>query len=290
MTTPNTPDHNRDRDQAPPTVAEIAELTRRLRDLSARGRDADPGERAVFLADKDALIARITDTGTDAGSAGPVRHTHAAIRNRVTGDPDVGWSARATGADGSMATFDASGYYSDAHLSAIAAARDAGEHERAEALQNAPWTAQDTTTDHPIAETYAEVSAGADPWPDLVMPEWMAEQARRTEAQMAAGTYVAGPDDRAAISARIAALRAEHIAEAAAVDGDGESARTQCGPAPAVEEAEVRREQLTRWHHDDHPAGIDGKATDVGVETAQNGTEHPDGRADGCDDGSGWDR
>ena len=49
---------------AAPTVREISELTARLRDISARGRDVDPGERERFLADKDALIARITDTTT----------------------------------------------------------------------------------------------------------------------------------------------------------------------------------------------------------------------------------
>lgn len=47
---------------ATPTAREIAALTARLRDLSARGRDVDPSEQAQFLADKDALIARITDT------------------------------------------------------------------------------------------------------------------------------------------------------------------------------------------------------------------------------------
>lgn len=45
-----------------PSVAEIAELTRRLRGLSAPGREVDEAERAAFLADKDALIARITNT------------------------------------------------------------------------------------------------------------------------------------------------------------------------------------------------------------------------------------
>ena len=42
-----------------PTIAEIADLTRRLRALSAAGRDADPAERAAFLADKDALLNRV---------------------------------------------------------------------------------------------------------------------------------------------------------------------------------------------------------------------------------------
>jgi hypothetical protein len=43
----------------PPTVREIAELTARLRELTARGREADPIERAAFLADKRALLDRI---------------------------------------------------------------------------------------------------------------------------------------------------------------------------------------------------------------------------------------
>lgn len=47
------------RDEDTPSIREIAELTARLRRLSAAGRDADPNEREAFLADKDALIARI---------------------------------------------------------------------------------------------------------------------------------------------------------------------------------------------------------------------------------------
>jgi len=47
-----------------PSVREIAALTARLRELSARGRDADPAARAAFIADKDALIARITASST----------------------------------------------------------------------------------------------------------------------------------------------------------------------------------------------------------------------------------
>ena len=53
----------------PPSIAEIAELTARLRRLSAAGRDADPGERAAFLADKDALIERITTDQADRDAA-----------------------------------------------------------------------------------------------------------------------------------------------------------------------------------------------------------------------------
>ncbi len=47
-------------DHTPPTVAEIAALTARLRALSNAGAATDPAERARFLADKDALIDRIT--------------------------------------------------------------------------------------------------------------------------------------------------------------------------------------------------------------------------------------
>jgi len=42
-----------------PPVREIAALTARLRALSA----ADPDEVAAFLADKDALLIRIADSG-----------------------------------------------------------------------------------------------------------------------------------------------------------------------------------------------------------------------------------
>ena len=53
------------RDGGSPTVAEITALTTRLRDLSARARTVDPAGRAAFLADKQALLERITDAGTD---------------------------------------------------------------------------------------------------------------------------------------------------------------------------------------------------------------------------------
>jgi hypothetical protein len=46
---------------APPTVGEIAELTARLRAISRAGAGVDPAERAAFLADKDALLARIAE-------------------------------------------------------------------------------------------------------------------------------------------------------------------------------------------------------------------------------------
>jgi hypothetical protein len=51
-------------DAGPPTVAEVAALLHRLRNLSAAGPDADPAARARFLADKAALLARIPDSAS----------------------------------------------------------------------------------------------------------------------------------------------------------------------------------------------------------------------------------
>jgi hypothetical protein len=42
-----------------PTAREVADLTARLRQLSAPGRHVDPDERAAFLDDKHALLDRI---------------------------------------------------------------------------------------------------------------------------------------------------------------------------------------------------------------------------------------
>ncbi len=56
-----------------PSTREIAELTGRLRRLSVAGSDADAAERAAFLADKDALLARIPDSGVEPGR---VLHPH----------------------------------------------------------------------------------------------------------------------------------------------------------------------------------------------------------------------
>ena len=65
-----------------PSIREIAELTARLRRLSTAGRAADPAERAAFLADKDALIARI-ETATRTTDA-------AAAQDEYTGDEYTG--------------------------------------------------------------------------------------------------------------------------------------------------------------------------------------------------------
>lgn len=76
MNTPNRDDR--------PTIAEVAALTRRLRELSAQGHDADPVERAAFLAEKDTLLARITDP-----VPGQELHHHRAQLDRTEGPDDV---------------------------------------------------------------------------------------------------------------------------------------------------------------------------------------------------------
>ncbi|QJY45542.1 hypothetical protein [Pseudonocardia broussonetiae] len=221
--------HPSDRpDGARPSVAEIAALTRRLWELSTPGRAVDPGERAAFLADKDALITRITDsnaaTDTDAAT-GRERHQHIARIGRTdqSADPTV-----------QAVTFDVAGYYTDAHLAAIAQARAGGDTER---LQDAPW------------------SASAEDERVPAMPDWMREQARRTEAAIPDGTYVPGPpDDLARFTDRLAALRGQ-----------------------TVEDDPARREQLAHWHTDDTADTLD--ADDVHQE--------PGGPRSATDDGPG---
>ena len=61
---PDQPDPQSETGDGPPSIAEIAALTSRLRELTAAGRDADPAARAAFLAEKAALIARITAANT----------------------------------------------------------------------------------------------------------------------------------------------------------------------------------------------------------------------------------
>lgn len=101
MTTPNTSDRHSGRDrQASPTVAEIAAITRRLRELSARGRDVDAGERAGFLADKQALLDRITDrNAVDVSGYDSDAPLAAGERERAPAVQDAPWTAQGTTAD-----------------------------------------------------------------------------------------------------------------------------------------------------------------------------------------------
>jgi len=83
MSTPTNPDRDR---SGPPTVREIAELTARLRALSTRGRDADPVERAAFLADKQALLDRIPDPGLQRAEPEVVVQSRVDARFLMDGD------------------------------------------------------------------------------------------------------------------------------------------------------------------------------------------------------------
>ncbi len=69
-----------------PSIAEVTALIRRLRELSTPGRADDAAERAAFLADKDALIARITDTANtrDRGRSRADLFAAEAVREALT--------------------------------------------------------------------------------------------------------------------------------------------------------------------------------------------------------------
>ena len=73
------------RDEDVPSIREVADITLRLRALSAAGRDADQAERTAFLVDKDALIARIEASTRRAGTADDVRLGTAALISEPPG-------------------------------------------------------------------------------------------------------------------------------------------------------------------------------------------------------------
>lgn len=185
----NPTDDRRSGREGAPTVREIAELTARLRELSTQGRSADPGERAAFLADKHALLGRITDSQHDGGDRG-------------------------------------------------------------------------------------ECSRGGRPEQigDVQMPEWMREQAARTEAAIASGTALPlRGDDPAELAARIEALRegAEHDPADPPAYGWECDRPTRAVPSCLVDvdddqQTEARREQLARWYTDDTAADGDAAVADVG--------------------------
>jgi len=92
-----TSDRTPDPDQGPeraPSVAEIAALTRRLRELSTAGRSADPAARAAFLADKQALLARIDPARIDPGVVdhGPPVELADDAADEDPAAVDAGWS------------------------------------------------------------------------------------------------------------------------------------------------------------------------------------------------------
>jgi hypothetical protein len=231
---------NSDRPDRAVSIAEIAELTARLRKLSAEGARADQAELAAFLADKHALLDRITDPDT-----------------RPTG------RARVDARDA---------------LAEVVMAR-AADHGYVLVGPSARTWLRDPLTGRPTRE-----SSEAEHQTVRALLGQAALDATEPEP-------VTTPDGRTDLHAVVAVPveHADHARTAAGVDavavaGAG-AARTQCGPAAAGDEGEARREQLTRWHHDDHPDGHDVRAADVGDAVQQDATDHAD---DG--DGAGWDR
>lgn len=66
-----------------PTVAEIAALTARLRDLSRPGREVDGAERAAFLADEQALLDRLAANGSSSARRRDAAFAAAAAEDAV---------------------------------------------------------------------------------------------------------------------------------------------------------------------------------------------------------------
>lgn len=89
-----------------PSIAEIADLTRRLRELSRPGQTPDHAEVDRFLADKQALLDRIAaadqaadirsadiraaDDSDDGADGEPQRHVHDVVRNRAVAEGAAG--------------------------------------------------------------------------------------------------------------------------------------------------------------------------------------------------------
>jgi len=189
------------------TIAQVAALSRRLRELSAQGRSAESDERAVFLADKAALLARITDGASVADDvSGRELHVHNALSNQIVSSPG-----------------------------------------RADAAEPAAFAVEEgwraAVTDDPYAMAGpAEVGdpmpgETAGPYVGVEMTDWMREHAAHVEAAIAAGP--APPtrlDDPAELAARIAALRAQVACAGTPATADHDTAADQAS-ADGAEDA-----------------------------------------------------
>jgi len=168
MTPPSTPaDPSR---PVPPTVREIAALTARLRDLSARGAGVDPAERAAFLADKHALIDRIT-TGLPDMPASAGNDRHAPVRQDADAHGeydhaphDLEQPARADRAPTTAVAVE------QAHRAAacLPEPRSAATSEQERRDQLAAWHADDQAAGHGARED-ARTVRGPDP---AAVREW----------------------------------------------------------------------------------------------------------------------
>lgn len=309
----------------PPTVREIAELTARLREITASGRHVDPAqdaaERAAFLADKDALLARIaaTDPTTDdvRGSA-RVRAEYAqadALSDTVRGraaqggyvligpsartwsrDPDTGrplapvadaehravrellgrevldtdepqWVTGDDGRDDIHSTVtlhaarevDDDGDPDEREFDELCERcplpGDPGGPEPATSGYGPAWVDDADYLDHdaPIGADTATANPDIwdrDPVAGPTMPEWMREQARRAEADIATGTTPPVRDETAELAARADALRDRNATHDPGPGTESEYNRPSCLVEVEVGD-DARREQLIRWHADD---------------------------------------
>jgi hypothetical protein len=262
-----------------PTVREIAALTARLRDISTRGRGVDPDERAAFLADKDALIARITDAPAErigdlraerSPSSADATITRAEAAQRLT---ELGYdptSAQAMVAEYLHETSRAVGvpvyqWGLDGHDVAAIAEQYAWVDDG-----NGQTLAQARDRADGYAQYWTEQAAGL----DLEHHPREAEQVQRLITQW---------NDRARVPEPFAhpvdhdgAERDEPVPSEASwpeIDGSRRAdALGRPGDGPVAIPEQDRREQLARWHADDQTThgetaasdSFDGASIDLG--------------------------
>jgi hypothetical protein len=203
----------------PPTVAEIASLTARLRELTTPGRAADPAERAAFLADKDALLARIADTQAAIPRQRATRED--ADRDDARASDDQVVSARQA-----VARIVAAGYPRRRAEQLVRgyldrASADVGVPVHTWGLDRHDFDALICTAESRPVDPGPQSRAGAGGDPAWEMPARIREHARRADAEL---------------DARPGAHRG-HLR------------------IVATEPEEQRREELIRWHRDDHAPG-----------------------------------
>lgn len=146
------PDQPTDR----PSVAEIAALTRRLRDLSRPGKPRDRDEVQRFLDDKRALLDRISAADAAAraveNGADAERHVHGAVINQAPAaldgrpGPPPAWAPAAGSAD-------------TAQIREQARAVQAEQERRAQFVRWGCLTYADTDADDDGAEVWCRGSS-----------------------------------------------------------------------------------------------------------------------------------
>lgn len=173
------------------------------------GQPAAPVSEQEHRAVRELLNREELDTTDPAWVTGPDGHSN--VHSNVYPTPhtdddaadETGSVDEAGAPDAVVHTFDPADAYTAAEIGALAAAHARGDDAEVTRVEaGRPSLVPDRTA--PAGEPV-----------EIAMPEWMREQTRRAEAEIAAGTYEPGaPDDPERIAARLAELRA--AAEAAA--------------------------------------------------------------------------